>query len=287
MKVNLPPKKMEKPFRKLITPTPREILSPLDKEDFLIKANQKVFLAPKFFGSWKNIPILDQENTDYCTAFGSFAGWFELLSGNMRDEVFSMYTDETAFYIAKKQMSSVIDEILRKILPQSITKFKGRNIKASLWNLNHGVQLPDGSVIYLDAYYRADFESSYQDKKARFRELCFLIQDRQVLPAGLILRGTEWFTPEGRYIGEGRIDGGHLVLLCGYDLHKEVVYFKNSWGEEWGDKGYGEIPLDKIDDLLEVWALGTPYYQISIEELAQLKNARKKELDLNNTIYTA
>lgn len=278
---------MEKPFRKLITPTPREMLSPLDERDFRIKANQKVFLAPKFFGSWKNIPILDQKLTDYCTAFGTFAGWFELLSGNMREEVRAMYNDETAFYIAKKQMSSVIDEILRKILPQSITKFKGRNIKASLWNLNHGVKLPDGSVIYLDAYYRAEFEANYENKKNRFRELCFLLQDRKVLPAGLGLRGKTWFTTGGRYIGEGRIDGGHLILLCGYDLHKEVIYFKNSWGEKWGNEGYGEIPLEKIDDLFEVWALGTPYFQISPDEIERLKTARKAELNSNNTIYAA
>ncbi|MBP9680511.1 MAG: C1 family peptidase [Bacteriovorax sp.] len=41
--------------------------------------------------------------------------------------------------------------------------------------------------------------------------------------------------------------GGHAVILTGYDLSKRVFYFKNSWGEEWGDKGYGTVPFETVD----------------------------------------
>jgi C1A family cysteine protease len=40
---------------------------------------------------------------------------------------------------------------------------------------------------------------------------------------------------------------GHAVLLTGYDTKRKVFYFKNSWGEKWGDKGYGEISFDYIN----------------------------------------
>lgn len=36
--------------------------------------------------------------------------------------------------------------------------------------------------------------------------------------------------------------GGHAVLLTGYDDHLDVITFRNSWGEAWGDKGYGTLP---------------------------------------------
>ena len=36
--------------------------------------------------------------------------------------------------------------------------------------------------------------------------------------------------------------GGHCVLAVGYDDAKQVVVFRNSWGEKWSDKGYGTLP---------------------------------------------
>ncbi len=41
---------------------------------------------------------------------------------------------------------------------------------------------------------------------------------------------------------------GHAVLLTGYDDVREVFFFKNSWGESWGNEGYGEISFDYINN---------------------------------------
>lgn len=41
---------------------------------------------------------------------------------------------------------------------------------------------------------------------------------------------------------------GHAVLLTGYDTEREVFFFKNSWSEKWGNKGYGEISFDYINN---------------------------------------
>jgi C1A family cysteine protease len=43
------------------------------------------------------------------------------------------------------------------------------------------------------------------------------------------------------------IVGGHAVLAMGYDDEREMVRFCNSWGEGWGDEGYGWIPYDYFD----------------------------------------
>ncbi len=40
--------------------------------------------------------------------------------------------------------------------------------------------------------------------------------------------------------------GGHCILLVGYDNIKKQWIFRNSWGEEWGDKGYGYLPYKYI-----------------------------------------
>lgn len=41
--------------------------------------------------------------------------------------------------------------------------------------------------------------------------------------------------------------GGHAVLVIGYDLDKRIFTFKNSWGTDWGNGGYGNISFDYID----------------------------------------
>ena len=39
-----------------------------------------------------------------------------------------------------------------------------------------------------------------------------------------------------------RMIGGHAVAASGYDDAKKVLYFRNSWGAEWGRSGYGTLP---------------------------------------------
>ena len=36
--------------------------------------------------------------------------------------------------------------------------------------------------------------------------------------------------------------GRHVVLLVGYDDGEQCFIFKNSWGDVWGDHGYGFLP---------------------------------------------
>jgi len=38
--------------------------------------------------------------------------------------------------------------------------------------------------------------------------------------------------------------GGHAVLVVGYDDDKKQMIVRNSWGTDWGDKGYFYLPYD-------------------------------------------
>ena len=42
--------------------------------------------------------------------------------------------------------------------------------------------------------------------------------------------------------------GGHAVCAVGYDNDKKVFIVKNSWGADWGDKGYFYMPYDYISN---------------------------------------
>lgn len=39
-----------------------------------------------------------------------------------------------------------------------------------------------------------------------------------------------------------RLQGGHAIMAVGYDEAKACLFFRNSWGEGWGKRGYGEMP---------------------------------------------
>ena len=51
--------------------------------------------------------------------------------------------------------------------------------------------------------------------------------------------------------------GGHAVLIVGYDDEKEVFIVRNSWGPEWGDKGYFYMPYEFVKQGLafDFWVL--------------------------------
>lgn len=41
-------------------------------------------------------------------------------------------------------------------------------------------------------------------------------------------------------------EGWHAVVITGYDDSKQAFKIKNSWGEGWGDEGYGWLPYDYV-----------------------------------------
>lgn len=49
--------------------------------------------------------------------------------------------------------------------------------------------------------------------------------------------------------------GGHAICVCGYDDMRSLIKFKNSWGDSWGDKGYGYLQYDYIRNYMwDAWA---------------------------------
>jgi C1A family cysteine protease len=45
-----------------------------------------------------------------------------------------------------------------------------------------------------------------------------------------------------------RLLGGHAVMAVGYDLKKKLVLVRNSWGADWGLKGYFWMPFEYLSN---------------------------------------
>lgn len=78
-----------------------------------------------------------------------------------------------------------------------------------------------------------------------------------LLNLGPIVVGTWWtydmFFPNEKGIikSTGEKMGGHAYLLDGINVDKKLIRIKNSWGKEWGKKGFAYISFDDMDKLIK------------------------------------
>lgn len=51
--------------------------------------------------------------------------------------------------------------------------------------------------------------------------------------------------------------GGHAVLFVGYDDKRQMLIFQNSWGTDWGEKGFGYLPYRYVNNNLagDFWTI--------------------------------
>jgi len=57
----------------------------------------------------------------------------------------------------------------------------------------------------------------------------------------------------------GEVLGGHAVSIVGYDDEKQAYIIRNSWGEGWGEKGFGYVSYDDVSGVGdETWSYVMP-----------------------------
>jgi len=85
-------------------------------------------------------------------------------------------------------------------------------------------------------------------------EIKAVLNNGNVIPFGFIVCSS-FMTPEVAKTGQmvmpsftDEVLGGHAVLCVGYDDVREVFIIRNSWGEDWGDKGYFYMPYAYLLD---------------------------------------
>lgn len=78
-----------------------------------------------------------------------------------------------------------------------------------------------------------------------------------LLTAGPLVVGTAWYydmffpNEKGIITPTGEMMGGHAYLLDGINIKKKLIRIKNSWGRNWGNKGFAYISFDDMDKLIK------------------------------------
>lgn len=108
-----------------------------------------------------------------------------------------------------------------------------------------GINLPANSDQILTAYDRALAWGYVNEQKPD--QLPSVAQLKQALiehgPLAMPIHGDACFSvyQGGVFNGHNAGEPNHVVVLIGWDDQKQAWLIKNSWGEEWGEKGFGWV----------------------------------------------
>jgi hypothetical protein len=174
-------------------------------------------LSPKFL--WKQIRLIDKRTADEGTdmrsifkALQSVGDCRETLCRNDLESDYFKYTDP----------STITDEMLNDAYPHGIASYA--------FTENPSMERLKQAIFQFKAVIaRVECGSGwYTDKngKGSWRE-------QDVLPLRL-----------------GQFDSGHFIVLYGYD--EKYIYFRNSWGREWGRSGDGYFDASYLPHVTEI-----------------------------------
>lgn len=80
------------------------------------------------------------------------------------------------------------------------------------------------------------------------------LNGNQIIIAGILVYKDLYNTGKnGIYAPNttGNREGGHAIAFVGYDDKKQLFKFRNSWGNTWGDGGYGYISYTDLPKVLK------------------------------------
>ncbi|HVF92023.1 MAG TPA: C1 family peptidase [Blastocatellia bacterium] len=126
-----------------------------------------------------------------------------------------------------------------------------------------GINLPANSDRILTAYDRALAWGYVNERKPD--QLPSVAQLKQALiehgPLAMPIHGDACFSlyQGGVFNGRSIGDPNHVMVLIGWDDEKQAWLIKNSWGEQWGEKGFGWVAYASNNvGLYAAWIQPTP-----------------------------
>jgi len=230
----------------MITPQLGALKDPIDERDYPIKA----FLRPKVAAVPTSVdvsgtmpPVRDQGTEGSCVSFATTAakeydeGMFATyLSPRFIADRIQLDADSGAY------PRDAMDVLLHEgVCPEECQPYIARV---------HSLGCLKASELASSNRIRAYARLNTLDEMKQY------LNERGAFVASF--RVTQnWFSPvQGLVVPQGAIIGGHAVCVVGYDDTKQVIKFRNSWGNGWGANGYGYLPYISVGQyLMDAWSM--------------------------------
>jgi C1A family cysteine protease len=208
----------------------RPILNKRDTKELLSGA-QELNLELDLYSQYKmidlrkyDVAMKNQGSRGWCTSFSAVAAMENMVSQSGLDWVLSekdLWRKYRAYDLYKAANAAVkFQTRLEKYIPYYGWKKKG-------WQNSDRARLSRvTNVMHLD-------------------HILDTLERRKPVLAAMEVT-SYWGNPRlGLIPSRGRVNGGHAVTFVGYYRGEQSFFvFKNSWGKEWGDSGYGYLPFD-------------------------------------------
>jgi C1A family cysteine protease len=209
--------------------------------DLIYEPTNKKQLPEYFEINTRNIKIYNQESLGSCTA-NSALRVLQYLNGFQGSRLFLYYVERVAdgtsvFCDSGSSIRQSVEQLYKtgvcseKNMPYIIEKYSE---KPSIAN-------------YLEAYFNK-IKNYYRVFQNELTIIECLGEGNPILFGFNVYESFEKnpFGWNGRKGKDDRWVGGHAVHLVGYDKINRKFKCVNSWGEDWGDKGFFYLPFDFV-----------------------------------------
>lgn len=226
----------------------------IDKRDYTISKIAKAVTLPEEFSLRQFCtPVKNQQNIGACTGFGSTAGYEVLRNKNTKQQ---LDLSELFTYYNAREMEGTIDKdagaYVRDVCKSGVTQ--GFCLE-EYWPYipSKFKEKPSWSAYFCAKYYR--LSGYYRCNTADEIKQALVNGLPVVFGAGVWSNFLSFRGDVYKSIG-GSPAGGHCMLVVGYSNAKNAFLVKNSWGTEFGNRGYVWIEYGIfMQYLYDAWAL--------------------------------
>ncbi|CAM3303734.1 C1 family peptidase [Paenibacillus taichungensis] len=223
------------------------IPSPLDKRDISMEAFLPTFNIPEQVDYTNDMsPIRPQGNEGTCVAFAAVVGVKEYQEKKEHEHTIEL--SPRYLYQKCKELDGIPDE--EGTYPRVAVKvlYDQGCCEESYWPyIACELGTPQIGADENAAKYRIKAFASLNSISSMKRSLVI----NGPFIAGVVVFEESWFNEQTDRTGvigmppEDLIsNGGHAICIVGYDNTTKRFKFKNSWGDGWGERGYGYLPYE-------------------------------------------